>query len=174
MITSEREFDEQTGWIGADPAEAIEGEVVPPGGAAEGENDATAFDEFITPDLVVSIFTMPARIMARKTGDDWWRPEEEEEEMLEKATPAVRAIVREWVSAEVGPWGVLAGVLGAYYIPRVIRHRTESKKDPETKRREKEAEKPRPWSQEQSASSPVTEAAGSQQSASDFSVPFDE
>lgn len=163
-------FETETAGIHEPAAAEPIGEVIPPGEEPEEEDEQFVFPvgEFITEELVGGLFAMPGNAMARKTGEEWWRPEQDEVDLLGRGiAPPVRYLVEKWLGKNSGPYAVIAGVLGAVYGPRMVRELRRSPTQPKTP-------DPRRTSQRESASSSANGDAASPQSSSDFSTLADE
>lgn len=162
-------FDTETAYV-QDP-ETLEGEVIPPGQTGE-EEEEEPFEfpvaDFINPELVSAFLAVPANMMARKTGEQWWRLSNEELELLGKSsTPGIKYLVEKYLSAAAGPLAGLGASLAVIYGPRVMR---------QARQRQTQQSKPGqpPSSQTASASSSENGAAENQPNNSEFSVPFEE
>lgn len=163
-------FENETAYVADPEASEPVGEVIPPGGEAEPEEESFVFpvEEFITEEIVGGLFSMPGNMMARKTGEEWWKPDADEVDLLGRGiAPPLRFLVAKYLGANSGPYAVIGAVLGAVYGPRMIRELRQSRTQPKTPDRP-------PNSRRASASSSASADAASQPNNSDFSVTFDE
>jgi len=174
MTTSETEFDQETAGVNDPQQQPIVGDVVPPG--AEVEDESFDLEMFITEEFVGAVFAMPGRIAARKTGHEWWSPDEDEMELLGKAAPAIRAMIRRWVSETPGPFALLVIVLLVVYLPKAMQEMAVQKAEKENPNTQSQSPEKRPrmsqFDPEQQTSKPESvpssenAGAASQQSSS--------
>lgn len=121
-------FAQETAAVSDPVAEPVVGDILPPG--AEGEEPEPDFplESFITEEFVGLILSMPGKIMARRTGHEWWSPDKNEVALLGKgATPAVRYLLEKYITGGTGPFAALGMVLGVVYAPKVMREQMESR-----------------------------------------------
>jgi hypothetical protein len=156
MIGSEEDvtrFDTETGGV-FDPGP---GEVIPPGTPAESEEPGIDLNQFITDEFVATIFAMPAGLMARKTGREWWLLDLEEKSLLGKGA---------------GAFAALGMSLGVIYGPRIWAE-LELSRLKKAEESPSQREKPRTSKQESAASS-ADAGAESPQSSSVYSTAYSE
>jgi hypothetical protein len=171
MIGSEEDvtrFDTETGGV-FDPGP---GEVIPPGTPAESEEPGIDLNQFITDEFVATIFAMPAGLMARKTGREWWLLDLEEKSLLGKgAGPAARYLVEKYLGG-AGAFAALGMSLGVIYGPRIWAE-LELSRLKKAEESPSQREKPRTSKQESAASS-ADAGAESPQSSSVYSTAYSE
>jgi len=159
----EERFARETAGVTEPTAEPVVGEIVPPAAATEVEDGGLPLETFITDDFVGAIFALPGAMMARRTGHEFWQISEEEKNLLGLgAGPAVRALVRKYLSDSNGPMAAMGMVLGAVYAPKIMRESMERRRKPTPR-----PSPPPPPNYPQSAASPPSsgyEDAGSQES----------
>lgn len=174
MITSNTEdddditrFEQETAGVN-EPVYTPVGEVIPPGGEEEEDKFEFPVDDFINEELVSAFLALPANMMARKTGEEWWRLEEEEIQLLGKSsTPGIKYLVNKYLSTAAGPLAGIAASLAVVYGPRVMRQAQESR----LPKSERESHRN---SQRESASSSANGAAENQPNNSEWGAQYEE
>jgi hypothetical protein len=168
-------FDAETAEVDS-PLEP-EGEVIPPMGVPEAEDDFP-LESLITPNLCGLLLSIPGAVQARQTGHEFWRLDAEEKELLGSASqPFAVWLVRRYLGEGVGMFAAVGVALAAVYAPRQIREMQERAAEKKAGRRSPPAEN--------SAPNPRTSPAEYQQSSANgdvgsrwnnegFSVPFQE
>jgi len=166
----EERFAAETASVTDPSSEPIVSEIFTPG--TEPEPDQTfPLESFITEEFIAAILSLPGAIMARRTGDEWWRPDDDEAELLGKGgAPAARYLVSKYLNDSSGPFAALGMVLGAVYAPKVMRSTIERK------RKKRRSAEPPPTYQPSAESQPSSdyEAAENPTSSSGSAVMQDE
>jgi hypothetical protein len=176
-------FERETAYV-VDPDA---GEVIPPGATEpDAEDFSMPLSAFITEELAAAIFSVPANMMARSTGREWWRLEKDEEDLLGKGTaPCLRFLAERYLGSNVGPFAGIGAALAVIYAPRILheaREREKEKKEKENPFYQKDQppqpirvppSAPQPHQTQRSSSSSAGVAAASQpSSSSDFEIPY--
>jgi hypothetical protein len=119
-------FAQETAGVSDPVAEPVVGDILPPGTEAQEPEPDFPLESFITEEFVGMILSMPGKIMARRTGHEWWSPDENEVALLGKgATPAVKYLLEKYITGGTGPFAALGMVLGVVYAPKLMREQME-------------------------------------------------